>query len=174
MFYEDRIRRFEMSAGKIARSVIAGVGMALNGSDVSKLMEVAVATGRATARTRSASCGTGFLQADLGDGVSRSPGARQSALRAGHTVAVASSATRYQLAALAEDLGVTNVLCSEVELVKGYFTGYVRGPVLWGPAKATAVTEFAADPAVNLKRSFAYANGDEDVPFLQTVGIRVR
>src|SRR5205823_502879 len=32
------------------------------------------------------------------------------------------------------------------------------------------VTEFAAANGVDLKRSFAYANGDEDVSFLETVG----
>jgi putative phosphoserine phosphatase/1-acylglycerol-3-phosphate O-acyltransferase len=92
-------------------------------------------------------------------------------IRAGHTVALASSATRYQLSALADDLGVANVLCSEVELVKGYFSGYIDGPVLWGPAKAHAVETFAARNGIALDRSFGYANGDEDVPFLEAVGM---
>ena len=52
---------------------------------------------------------------------------------------LASSATRYQLQALAEDLGCADVLCSEVELVRGYFSGYLNGEVLWGPAKAIPV-----------------------------------
>jgi putative phosphoserine phosphatase/1-acylglycerol-3-phosphate O-acyltransferase len=91
--------------------------------------------------------------------------------RAGHTIVLASSATRYQLAALAEDLGVEHVLCSEVELVRGYFSGYIDGPVLWGPAKADAVRVFADSAGVDLERSFAYANGDEDVPFLKTVAL---
>src|SRR5207248_5143653 len=79
-------------------------------------------------------------------------------------------ATRYQLDPLARDLQIDHVLCSPVEVVKGYFTGFVSGEVVWGEAKARAVEEFAARRKVDLKKSFAYANGDEDVPFLETVG----
>jgi len=39
-----------------------------------------------------------------------------------------------------------------------------------GDAKARAVEGFANERRVDLERSFAYANGDEDVPFLKTVG----
>jgi putative phosphoserine phosphatase/1-acylglycerol-3-phosphate O-acyltransferase len=85
-------------------------------------------------------------------------------------VVLASSATRYQLAALAEDLGIDDVLCSEVELIRGFFSGYLAGDVLWGAAKAKAVTSFADGHDVELERSFAYANGDEDVEFLSLVG----
>ena len=171
VFYEDRIRRFEMSPGEIARSLIAGLGMAVNGADVSKLMEVAVANWAGHPEDEVRELWERLFYKRISGMVY--PEARElvrAHQRAGHTVAVASSATRYQLAPLAEDLGVTNVLASEVELVKGYFSGYVRGPVLWGPAKAHAVTEFAAERDVDLRRSFAYADGDEDVPLLETVG----
>jgi putative phosphoserine phosphatase/1-acylglycerol-3-phosphate O-acyltransferase len=171
VFYQDRIRRFDMSAGEVARSLIAGAGMALNGSDVSKLMEIAVANWAGHREDEVRELWDRLFYERIAGMVY--PEARElvkAHLRAGHTVAVASSATRYQLAALVEDLGVTNVLCSEVELVKGFFSGYVHGPVLWGPAKARAVTEFAAEHEIKLSQSFAYANGDEDVPFLETVG----
>jgi putative phosphoserine phosphatase/1-acylglycerol-3-phosphate O-acyltransferase len=46
----------------------------------------------------------------------------------------------------------------------------VAGPVLWGQNKADAVAAFAADAGVKLAESFGYANGDEDVEFLETVG----
>jgi putative phosphoserine phosphatase/1-acylglycerol-3-phosphate O-acyltransferase len=170
-FYQDRIRRFELSAGEIAQSLLAGLEMAVRGADVSKLMEIAVANW------------AGHREEDVRELFDRLfyerisgmvyPEARElvkAHIRAGHTVALASSATRYQLAALAEDLGVTNVLCSEVELVRGHFSGYLDGPVLWGPAKAHAVREFASEQGVDLERSFGYANGDEDVPFLEAVG----
>jgi putative phosphoserine phosphatase/1-acylglycerol-3-phosphate O-acyltransferase len=53
---------------------------------------------------------------------------------------------------------------------RGYFTGYLKGEVLWGPGKARAVTRFADERGIDLGRSFAYANGDEDVPFLELLG----
>jgi putative phosphoserine phosphatase/1-acylglycerol-3-phosphate O-acyltransferase len=171
-FYEDRIRRFEMSPGEIARSLLAGVEMAVNGADVSKLMEVAVANwaGRREDEVRELFDRL-FYKRIAGMVYPEARELVKAHIRAGHTVALASSATRYQLSALADDLGVDNVLCSEVELVKGYFSGYIDGPVLWGPAKAHAVETFAARNGIALERSFGYANGDEDVPFLQAVGM---
>jgi putative phosphoserine phosphatase/1-acylglycerol-3-phosphate O-acyltransferase len=171
VFYQDRIRRFEMSPGEIARSVLAGTEMALRGADVSKLMEVAVANWAGRREDEVSDLFDRLFYRRIAGMVY--PEARQlvqAHMKAGHTVALASSATRYQLQALADDLGCADVLCSEVELVKGYFSGYLNGDVLWGPAKAKAVTAFASERGVDLKRSFAYANGDEDVPFLEVVG----
>jgi putative phosphoserine phosphatase/1-acylglycerol-3-phosphate O-acyltransferase len=170
-FYQDRIRRREFSADELLKSLLAWLEMAVRGADVSKLMEVAV-EGWAGHREQEVR--------ELFDRLFRQriagmlyPEAREivkAHRQAGHTVVLASSATRYQLAALAEDLQISDVLCSEVEIVKGHFSGYLDGPVLWGPAKAEAVTDFASAHEIDLKRSFAYANGDEDVPFLELVG----
>jgi putative phosphoserine phosphatase/1-acylglycerol-3-phosphate O-acyltransferase len=171
VFYEDRIRRFDMSPGEIARSVVAGVEMAVRGADVTKLMEVAVANWAGRREDEVSELFDRLFYERIAGMVY--PEARElvsAHMKAGHTVALASSATRYQLQALADDLGCEDVLCSEVELVRGYFSGYLSGDVLWGPAKANAVTQFAAQRGVSLKQSFAYANGDEDVPFLKVVG----
>jgi putative phosphoserine phosphatase/1-acylglycerol-3-phosphate O-acyltransferase len=53
---------------------------------------------------------------------------------------------------------------------QGLLTGEISGRTLWGPGKETAVREFARCRDVSLPRSFGYANGDEDVPFLSAVG----
>jgi 1-acyl-sn-glycerol-3-phosphate acyltransferase len=42
--------------------------------------------------------------------------------------------------------------------------------VLWGEGKADAVRSFAAAAGVDLVESFGYANGDEDIAFLEAVG----
>lgn len=90
--------------------------------------------------------------------------------RRGHTVAIATSATRFQVAPLARELGVEHVLCTELEEHAGILTGRVDGRTLWGPGKAAAVRAFAEEYEVDLSASYAYANGDEDVPFLASVG----
>jgi putative phosphoserine phosphatase/1-acylglycerol-3-phosphate O-acyltransferase len=87
-----------------------------------------------------------------------------------HTVAVASAATRFQIEPLARDLGIGNVLCTEVEVVDGVITGALAGPMLWGEPKGAAVRAFARDHGIDLTISHAYGNGDEDVPFLGSVG----
>ena len=91
-------------------------------------------------------------------------------LRAGHTVVLASSATRFQVEPASRALGVEHVLVSPVEIVDGICTGRAGGSLLWRAGKAAAVEAFAAEHDIDLPQSFAYSNGDEDVPFLRTVG----
>ncbi|QJY50840.1 HAD-IB family hydrolase [Pseudonocardia broussonetiae] len=90
--------------------------------------------------------------------------------RAGHTVVLASSATRFQVEPAARAMGVEHVLVTPVEFADGLCTGRPGGPPLWRAGKAAAVREFAPSHGVDLGRSYAYSNGDEDVPFLRTVG----
>jgi putative phosphoserine phosphatase/1-acylglycerol-3-phosphate O-acyltransferase len=170
-FYQDRVRRMEFSRGELVRSLVAAADMAVRGSDVTKLMEISVAEWAGKSEGEVTELFDRLFRTRIAGMVY--PEARElvrAHQRAGHTVALASSATRYQLAGLAADLGLDEVLCSQVGTVRGYFTGYLEGEVLWGPGKARAVTRFAADRCVDLSRSFAYANGDEDVPFLELVG----
>jgi putative phosphoserine phosphatase/1-acylglycerol-3-phosphate O-acyltransferase len=91
--------------------------------------------------------------------------------RMGHTVALASSATRYQVAPLAADFDIEHLLTTAIEVVDGVFTGALGGDVLWGPAKARAVRNFARAREIDLKRSYGYGNGDEDMYFLDAVGV---
>jgi putative phosphoserine phosphatase / 1-acylglycerol-3-phosphate O-acyltransferase len=91
--------------------------------------------------------------------------------RRGHTVVVATSATRFQAAPLARELGIDHVLCTELEADDdGLLTGRLAGRTGWGDGKAALVRRFAAESGVDLTKSWAYANGAEDVPFLETVG----
>ncbi len=90
--------------------------------------------------------------------------------KAGHTVVFASSATRFQVEPAARAMGVTHLLCTPVEIVNGICTGRPGGPPLWRSGKAAAVKAFAAEHAIDLADSYAYSNGEEDVPFLETVG----
>ena len=90
--------------------------------------------------------------------------------RKGHTVVIASSATRFQVEPMAGELGLDHVLCTPLEVESGVLTGRFGGRSLWGPGKAAAVREFAQTHGVDLGASHAYANGDEDVDFLSGVG----
>ncbi len=90
--------------------------------------------------------------------------------RRGHTVVIASSATPYQAAPLAAEMGIEHLLCTQPMVRNGRLTGGLVGEPLWGEGKANAVKKFAKTHKVALKHCFAYANGNEDVPFLKTVG----
>src|SRR5258707_406745 len=90
--------------------------------------------------------------------------------RAGHTIVLASSATRFQVEPTARAMGVSHILVSPVEIVNGVCTGRPGGRLLWRAAKAAAVRAFAGEHGIDLPQSYAYSNGDEDVPFLQAAG----
>jgi putative phosphoserine phosphatase/1-acylglycerol-3-phosphate O-acyltransferase len=88
----------------------------------------------------------------------------------GHTVVIATSATRMQVQPMARELGIEHVLCTELETEHGVLTGGIAGRPPWGEGKLAAVKEFASSKRIPLKNCHAYANGDEDVPFLNSVG----
>lgn len=88
----------------------------------------------------------------------------------GHTVALTSSATSFQVEPVAAYLGITHVLCNRFEVEDGVLTGEVARPVVWGAGKADAVQAFAAEHGVDLERSYFYADGDEDVALMYLVG----
>ncbi|TSD96596.1 HAD-IB family hydrolase [Skermania sp. ID1734] len=94
----------------------------------------------------------------------------QAHLEAGHTVVIASSATRFQIEPAARALGVTNVLFTPLEAVDGVLTGRVAGKTLWRSGKAAAVRRFADANGLDMTQSYAYSNGGEDVEFLAAVG----
>jgi putative phosphoserine phosphatase/1-acylglycerol-3-phosphate O-acyltransferase len=88
----------------------------------------------------------------------------------GHTMAIITSATRFQAEPLAQSLGIDHVLCTELGESKGRFTGEIDGEACYGPAKVRAATHFAEKHGLDLARSFFYSNGIEDLPLLESVG----
>ena len=89
----------------------------------------------------------------------------------GHTVVLSSSALTIQVEPVARFLGIPNVLTNRFEIDgDGVLTGKVIEPILWGPGKANAVQEFAAEHGIDLKASYFYADGDEDLALMHLVG----
>jgi putative phosphoserine phosphatase/1-acylglycerol-3-phosphate O-acyltransferase len=89
----------------------------------------------------------------------------------GHTVVLSSSALTIQVGPIARFLGINNLLTNKFETTEdGMLTGGVLKPILWGPGKAAAVQRFAAEHDIDLKDSYFYADGDEDVALMYLVG----
>jgi putative phosphoserine phosphatase/1-acylglycerol-3-phosphate O-acyltransferase len=88
----------------------------------------------------------------------------------GHTLAVVSSATPYQVAPFARDLDIPHVLCTRLEVENGIFTGGVVHPTCYGEGKAIAVRELAAGHDLDLDESYFYSDSNEDLPLLEEVG----
>ena len=65
-------------------------------------------------------------------------------LARGHTVAIISSATPYQVEPAAADLDIEHVLCTHLEVSDGVFTGSVVSPTCFGQGKVDAAEKLAA------------------------------
>src|ERR1700761_736713 len=89
----------------------------------------------------------------------------------GHTVVLSSSALTIQVNPVARFLGIVNTLTNKFETNEdGLLTGDGAEPILWGPGKAAAVQGFAAENDIDLRDSYFYADGDEDVALMYLVG----
>ena len=88
----------------------------------------------------------------------------------GHTVAIVSAATPYQVEPVARDLGVDIVKCTRMEVEKGLFTGKIIEPACWGEGKAIAGRELAESLNLDMSKSYFYTDSAEDLPLLEIVG----
>ncbi|MEM6800109.1 MAG: HAD-IB family hydrolase, partial [Bacteroidota bacterium] len=91
-------------------------------------------------------------------------------LAKGHTVAIISAATPYQVNPVARDLNIHHVMCTRMEVEHGKFTGNIVEPACWGEGKAHAALELAEKQNLDLARSYFYTDSASDVPLLEIVG----
>lgn len=91
-------------------------------------------------------------------------------LAKGHTVAIVSAATPYQVNPIARDLGIEEVMCTRMEVENGEFTGRIIEPACWGEGKAYAARQFTEQHAIELSKSYFYTDSAEDLPLLEMVG----
>ncbi|MGB5310433.1 MAG: HAD-IB family hydrolase [Polyangiales bacterium] len=89
---------------------------------------------------------------------------------AGHTVAIITSATRYQADPVAEELGIEHVLCTRLEVEDGVLTGGVIRPTCYGEGKADAARSLTAKYDLDLDQSYFYSDSHEDLTLFDIVG----
>ena len=171
----ERLRKFEVGPAELARTLLAGFDMSLRGADVTRFMEIAVAAWAGRAADDIEALGERlFVQQIAGMAYPQAGPLILAHRRAGHTIAVASSATPFQVAPLARELGIDNLLCTEVEVVNGLATGRLGGPVLWGTGKADAVRGFAEDRASTSIRATPTATARRTSPTWKPSGGHAR
>jgi putative phosphoserine phosphatase/1-acylglycerol-3-phosphate O-acyltransferase len=88
----------------------------------------------------------------------------------GHTLAIVSSATPYQVEPVAESLGIAHLLCTRLEVENGVFTGRVVKPTCWQEGKLHYAARLAEREGIDLAESFFYTDSAEDLPLLEAVG----
>jgi HAD superfamily hydrolase (TIGR01490 family) len=90
--------------------------------------------------------------------------------RAGHVVAILTSATRYLAEPLGADLGIDHCLVTQLVVRDGRFTGEVVRPVCYGRGKVYWAERFAAEHGIDLAESYFYTDSITDLPLLDRVG----
>jgi putative phosphoserine phosphatase/1-acylglycerol-3-phosphate O-acyltransferase len=88
----------------------------------------------------------------------------------GHTLAIVSSATRFQAEPLARALRIPHVLCTQLEERDGVFTGSVVKPTCYREGKALAAGGLADELGLELPQSYFYTDAADDLPLLEVVG----
>jgi HAD superfamily hydrolase (TIGR01490 family) len=92
--------------------------------------------------------------------------------RKGHEVWLISATPQLIGQVIAERLGLTGALGTEIEQVDGVFTGKLVGAVLHGEEKAIAAEKLVAERGALLADCWAYSDSRNDIPLLNLVGHR--
>ena len=88
----------------------------------------------------------------------------------GHTLAIITSATRYQAEPVARELGIEHLLYTQLGVEDGVLTGKVIRPTCYGEGKAIAGRSLTAKSDLDLEESYFYSDSHEDLPLFEIVG----
>ncbi len=170
-FFRERLLSGRMAPREIAESLLGGLSFAAGRTGFSGFMAASTAAYRGVAESMLQEIGEEVFEKHLATQIYPEARALVEAHRQrGHTVAIVSSATRYQAEPLARDMGIRHVLCTELEVEDGVFTGRVVHPTCYGEGKAIAGRTLAAELGLDLERSYFYTDSAEDLPLLEAVG----
>lgn len=88
---------------------------------------------------------------------------------AGHDVIIISASASQLVEPIAAELGIDQVVATELEVADGRFTGEILFYAK-GDAKAQAIADLAEANHYDLASSFAYSDSATDIPMLEMVG----
>ncbi len=169
---QERFRRGDMGVGELIGMIQAGLNHQLGRIAFEELIAKASSALRGRSLSDLEEIGERLFAQKIASRIY--PEMRElvrSHLARGHTVVLSSSALTIQAGPVARFLGITNTLTNVFQTDQdGVLTGDVVEPILWGPGKAAAVQKFAAKHDIDLKDSYFYADGDEDVALMYLVG----
>ena len=168
----DRLLRRQVGAGDFLRLTQLAVEYKLGRREIEALIEGGAGTARGRPAEDVEEMGERIFQQSVADRIY--PEMRdlvRAHQRRGHTVVLSSSALSMQAEPVAHYLGIDHVVCNRFVLDEhGVLTGAIEQPVIWGNTKAISVQKFAAEHDIDLRSSYFYADGDEDLALMYLVG----
>lgn len=171
VFAQDRILRRQVGAAEALRTARLGIDYALGRAGYDELIKLAGSTWKGMAPSDVEQLGQRLFREHISDRVYPEARALVAAHRKmGHTIAITTSATWFQVAPIAKALGIEHVVCQHLEVVDNVVTGAMAGASMWGPGKAAAARRFADEYDINFDASYFYADGDEDTALMSEIG----
>jgi len=168
---QEKFRRGEMSAEEILVTLDAMARYGFGRIGFAELMSTGARFMKGIPEARFVALGEALFEKHLARRIYPEARAIVAAHQArGHTLAIVSSATPYQVAPAARELGIEHVLCTRYEIKKGVFTGQPAHPLCFGPGKRTAAEALATRQGLDLDRSYFYSDSHDDLPLLERVG----
>ncbi len=169
--FRERVVSGKLSARDAIAQFLALITHGINGSDYALLLAEAAEKLAGVAEQDFVDLGERVFEKHIAGSVYPESRALLRAHQAkGHTVAVLSSATPYQINPAARELGIEHVLCNHFDVANGHFTGDIRKPVVFAQGKLHAAQQFAAERGIDLADCWFYSDGFEDLALLEVVG----
>ena len=132
-FLQEQVRRGNLSPRELMELVSAMMSFGLGSLGFSAMMIAASQFLRGVHEDSYASFGEELFRSHIARQIyPESRALVEAHLSKGHTVAIISSATPYQVMPSAKELGIEHVMCTRLEVEKGYFTGAVIQPTCFG------------------------------------------
>lgn len=170
-FFKEQIKRGEMSVTDFVETVSTIGSFSLGKIGFSGLMTASATLMKGVSEASYLEFGEDVYEKQIAKLIYPESRALVKAhLKKGHTVAIVSSATPYQVNPAARDLDVEHVLCSRLEVEDGDFTGGIIRPLCFGEGKVIAAETLAEEHGVDLEESFFYTDSYDDIELLERVG----
>lgn len=167
----ERISSYHLGLLDAAEELFDLANHAIVGRNFPTLLDHAVATLRGIAEQDFIELGNAvFEKYTAADIYPESRALVKAHLDRGHTVVILSSATIYQVKPIAEELGIDNILCNQLVVKDGVFSGEVEKPLCYAEGKLFAAEDFVAERSLSLDDCFFYSDGFEDLPLMEAVG----
>jgi HAD superfamily hydrolase (TIGR01490 family) len=87
----------------------------------------------------------------------------------GHTLAIITATNRFITGPIAERLGVTNLIATEVEMQNGRYTGRPLGTPCFREGKVERLRTWLEENGMDLEQSWFYSDSHNDLPLLNLV-----
>ncbi|MEH6551483.1 MAG: HAD-IB family hydrolase [Pseudomonadales bacterium] len=168
---KEQLRRGDISAGEFVEMISAMASFGMGNMGFSGMMAINSQFMRGMSESTYIDVGEELYVSQIAKLVyPESRGLIDAHLAKGHTVAIISSATPYQVLPAARDLGIDNVLCTQLVVEDGKFTGTVVSPTCSGHGKVIAAEGLAKTHGVDLENSVFYSDSHDDLELLEHVG----